>query len=141
MKPLPTREDFVTFESLDEISAFESLGGKSLEEVQALCQAYPLAVCEDLLFMGDEAYDYYVQAAIDYIRSPQSAEDDAMCSAFYAMLSSRADARSEMVREPRIRDALDFVIQHFEKFNVSVRIYGDLRAKYVTLRQQLFDGT
>jgi hypothetical protein len=61
---------------LDERTAYEHFYGKSLEEAVALFREIDHVYIEDLAWMGDVAFDFYVDAYIAYLlESPRNTVD------------------------------------------------------------------
>ena len=134
---LPTRQDINVHDSLDERSACEHFFGKSLQEAEALFRENSLSYQEDLMFMGPSAFRFYVQAAISYIRSEASTGDSAIASCFASLLEHRLEYEAEELRPvaEHLAGICGYIVEHYDRFDLTPEIFGDLRPRFQTLRQ------
>ena len=134
--PIPTREEINVYDSLDERSACEHFLGKTLHEAEKLFRENSLYYQEDLQWMGPVAFRYYVTAAISYIRSQAAIGDSDIISCLAGILKSRLEHEPNELRPvaDRLAYICDYMIDHYDKFEVTREIYGDIRVRLVTLR-------
>lgn len=101
---LPTRLDISpsNLESAEEKSAYKHFFGKTLEEARAMfaetsgfgCHIYII----DLWWMGKRAFDYYVQAYIDWLESCSPADDVAADDVVRDILAGDIEEAMSVVR-------------------------------------------
>jgi hypothetical protein len=136
---LPAREEINVHDSLDERSACKNFLGKNLEEAEALFHENFLHYQEDLMWMGPVAFQYYVPAAIRYIQSPESKGDSDAINCFLGLFEFRFEYEPKSF-QPIAKELIDicrFIVEHYDQFDVTPEIYGDLRSRYEKLIQQL----
>jgi hypothetical protein len=134
---LPRREDINVHDSLDEISASDHFYGKTLEEAEALFREDAYRYQEDLMWMGPRAFAFYLPAVSSYLRSDDSAGDDALVDALYNIFEFRMAETEFPLASDTVRRIVDYVVEHFEKFAVDTSIYGDLLDRYRKLQARL----
>lgn len=124
-------------EGLDGQNAVRHFLGKTREQITEEFADQGLVYQEDLMFMGCQAFCFYLPAAVDYVVSPAAMGDDivaALCSVIEFRLEHDApeiaDAYSEIVR------FADHVLEHYEDFDLTPSIYGDLRPRLASIQQQ-----
>ena len=93
------------------------------------------------MWMGPRAFHFYLQAAINYLRSEHSAGDDHMISCLYEIVVFRSQQEEFLLAIDRINEMIDYVIDNYDKFDVDKDIYGDLIGKYKQLQSKLKDIT
>ena len=143
---LPTREEINVHDSLDERWACKNFLGKSLKEAEALFRENSLTYQEDLMWMGPVAFRYYVQAAIEYVQSPESEGDDCMIDCFAMILEFRLEyERQELLPiAPQLVDACQYIIANFKRFNDAdpeLYIHLDFRPRYKKLVENILKRT
>jgi hypothetical protein len=113
--------------------------GKNLEEAEALFRENSMTYQEDLMFMGVAGFRFYVQAAINYIRSASAAGDSDMINCFAGILESRLIYEPEELRPvaQQLASICAYIIEHYERFDVGPEFYGDLRPRLRAFEQQL----
>jgi hypothetical protein len=137
---LPTESEFNVYNSLDEITACKHFCGKNLEEAEALFREGGLYYTEDLMFMGGRAFPFYLQAAVNYLKSEHAAGDADMINGLRSVLKIRMDDKEFSLAIDIAKDVVDYVIANYDKFEVDHTIYGDLQASYKQIKNQL-EGT
>jgi hypothetical protein len=134
---LPTAKEIDPYDSLDGRAACKNFLGKSLDEAEALFRENSLHYQEDLMWMGPVAFRYYIQAAISYIQSEAATNDSAIASCIAMILEFRLEHESADLVP--IADQLAFIcryiIEHYERFDLTPEIYGDVRARIQALQQ------
>jgi len=134
---LPSEHDFVVHGSLDEIAAFKLLGGKWSDEARLVFAEDTFGANEALMWMGPRAFSYYVRSASDYLKSADSSGDPIMLSGFHAALEFRANEDLRLLQVDHIREALDYLIANYDKYEVDVKTHGDLLRQLVELRRRI----
>lgn len=136
---LPTREEINIHDSLDERNACAHFLGKTLKQAEELFRENSIDYQEDLMWMGIGAFKYYVQAFISYIQSKESAGDSDAINCFAGLLEFRVEREQENLNPiaQQLANACRYIISHYDRFDVTTEIYGDLRARYEGLIQKL----
>jgi hypothetical protein len=134
---LPTRDEINIHDSLDERSACEHFLGKTQEQAEALFRENSLYYQEDLMFMGASAFRFYVQALIRYIRSEAATDDSDIINCFAGILEHRLAHEAEELRPAarRLGSICGYILEHYERFDLTPDIYGDLRPRFQALQQ------
>jgi hypothetical protein len=138
---LPTEDEINVHNSLDEISASQHFLNKTLEQAEDLFRENSAYYQEDLMWMGPRAFAFYLQAAINYLRSEHSAGDAHMIDCLHEIVVFRSDEEGFLLAIDRINEMIDYVIDNYDKFDADKDIYGDLIGKYTELQSQLKDIT
>lgn len=134
---LPTRQDLNVHDSLDERHACKIFFGKSIEEAEALFRENALFYHEDLMWMGPVAFRFYVGGAIRYIHSEAASGDSDAVNSFASVLEFRLEHDSaELVPVAEQLAAIcGYIVQHYQRFDLTPEIYGDVRARFQALQQ------
>lgn len=137
MQP-PTRAEINVYDSLDEQSAVTHFLGKNLEEAEALFRENSCHYAEDLMWMGPVAFRYYINAAIQYLRSDAAAGDSSMVSGLACALEFRLEYEAHELASVSVLLAAicAYVVDHIGKFKLSV-YDEDLPTRFVALRDRL----
>jgi hypothetical protein len=135
--PIPSREDLIVYDCLDEQSACEHFLGKSLEEAEALFRENFLYYQEDLMWMGPRAFHYYVRAAINDLRSDNAAVDEAAYFATPIEFRLEYDPQDLLPVAGELAAVCQSVIDQWPRFQEGAEGYGDVLARYVKLRDAL----
>jgi hypothetical protein len=135
---VPTSKEINPWDSLDGETACKNFLGKTLDEAEALFRENSLLYQEDLLWMGPIAFRYYVAAAMRYIQSEGSLGDPDFISCFVGILELRQ--QQEPAELAPISEQLiaicDYIMEHFDKFDMQGEIYGDVAARVKSVRQR-----
>lgn len=134
---MPTESDINVYNSLDEIAARDHFLNKTVEEAEELFQENSAYYQEDLMWMGPRAFPYYLQSAINYLKSEHAAGDDHMIDCLYEIVMFRLDQEGFSLAIERVNELADYVINNYDKFIVDHDVYGDLLGKYKKLKSQL----
>lgn len=128
---LPTKEEINVHDSLDERRACKHFLGKTPEQAEALFRENALHYQEDLMWMGPVAFRYYVPAFIRCLESPESSGDSDAINCFIGLLEFRLKYEREEVQPMAtvLKEACGRILTDFDRFDASVEIYGDLRAR------------
>lgn len=138
---LPKKDEINVYNSLDEISACEHFFNKTLEQAEALFRENSAYYQEDLMWMGPRAFQFYLQSAINYLESDDSAGDSHLIDSLYEIVVFRSKDKEFSLAINRIAKMIDYVINNYAKFNVNADVYGDLLGKYRQLQKQLKEMT
>jgi hypothetical protein len=139
---LPTREDINVHNSLDEQHACKVFFGKTLDQAELLFRENALFYSEDLMWMGAVAFQYYVQAFVQYIQSHESERDADATNCFVRLLEFRFEHEPQAIR-PIARElskACRHIIENYESYQIDPEIYGNLCPRCEQLIGQLASG-
>ena len=136
---LPTAEEIGGAGGLDEAYAVEHFLGKSVREAEALFRENDLYYLDDLGWMGPKAFCFYVPAAIAYLMSESASYQCDAVNFFHGKLERQLREHAEEIEPalPAIRDAVVYLLDHWEKFEINPEIYGDLRGNYEAILRDL----
>jgi hypothetical protein len=139
MNRIPTERDINVFDSLDEIHAVKHFLGKNLEEAEKLFQANFLSYQEDLMWMGPVAFAYYIIAAMNYLKSPISSDNSDAVNCFGSLIEFKLtyEESSLIPVASAIIETIHLMIADFQRFEIEIWIYGDLKAKLITLSGEI----
>lgn len=139
---LPTRQDINVHDSLDERAACDHFLGKTIAEAEALFRENSLKYQEDLMFMGARAFRFYVDALISYIQSDYAAGDSDIINCFAGILEFRLEHYADGLRSvaEKLAAACRYVVDHYDRFDLTPDICGDLRRRFEALRQAFLRG-
>jgi hypothetical protein len=133
---VPGAKEWQGYEAdLDVRHAYKLLFGKSTSDVvQHFAGARCIERANELLFMPRAAFQYYVFAFVEYIRSSEAEGDSDAGSVFLRLLASREkkDPGSVKTIYSELRETVNFVAGNQEYFDASPDIYGsfnDLEAE------------
>jgi len=136
---LPTKDEINVYNSLDEITACKHFLNKTLEEIEVLFRESSLAYGQDLMWMGTRAFDFYLQAVINYLQSDYSAGDNEIVDCLSSVIEFRLQEEEFSLAQDRVNTIIDYVIANYDKFEVDTNIYGDVLGTYRQLHNQLKD--
>jgi hypothetical protein len=133
---LPTASDLNVHDTLDERHACNAFLGKSVEEAEELFRENALFYQEDLMWMGPVAFRFYVESIIRYLESNMATDDADAISCFARVLEFRLedDPTQFVPIAGRIASICNYITEHTERFSLSEETYGDIRARFRTLR-------
>ena len=113
---IPSKTDIApSGKNPDELTAAENFLGMSCKQVlYDLCAGDMggYAHTEDLLWMGEKAFLYYLPAFIDYLRSEFSRGDADTADGFVFNVYHRLTGESSVTLPPDLRDQLAACMQH-----------------------------
>jgi hypothetical protein len=139
---IPSKEDFQLFpirsQDLDGWSAWEHFGGHTLEEAYEIFCSNPLYYQEDLMWMTPKPFCFYLPVFLRYLKSEDSDGDSGAISFVASVLEFQLAYAEDISSAFACIDLIcQFVLDHFKKFEDDFWIYGDLRAKYQAIRNQV----
>jgi hypothetical protein len=125
-------------EDLDGQYAVRNFLGKNQEEAEALFRESFITYSDDLMVMGVPAFRFYVPAAVRYIQSDAATGDSDAASCFAGLLEHRLefDAEELVAVAPLLASACRHILEHYDRFDLTSAIYGDLRPRFQTLEQK-----
>jgi len=129
---LPTQKDINVYGSLDEQYASEHFFGKDLHEAELLFRENCGYYCEDLMWMGIKAFQFYVTAAIRYLVSAGEQADEYDVQGFVSAVSFRFENDGKEFGTDvfsGIRACLLHLLAHWGDYDIDETIYADLRAE------------
>lgn len=118
MAAVPTEEQINPYGDLDGDVAVRNLLGKNVREALALLRENSDRYSEDYLWMGAQAFDYYVQALIEYLATDEARDDaqfvNAMLSTFRLRVEQDGPASRPAIAKMRefYRNALSDSERH-----------------------------
>jgi hypothetical protein len=141
---LPSADEINVFDSLDERSAVENFLGKSLAQARRLfCDDF-LTYSEDLMWMGPEAFRFYVPAAIDYLRSTESDGDSVAASSFCGLIEFRLCSCPDSIEPVKdlIRECIRAMLEDFDRYecnrgNLTFFVEENVAARYRKVLERL----
>jgi hypothetical protein len=126
--------------AIDERSTVEDFYGKTIEETQALFAGNFLWYSDELSVLPVKAFSFYVVAATNYLRSPESTGDPDSVNGFCHMLEHRLKHPKlglPVDALPNIRSTITSIVNDFGRFDADVEIYGDLIGRYRILADRV----
>jgi len=136
---LPTAKEINPYGDLDGQCAEKHFLGKTMEEAESLFRKASLTYQEDLMFMGPVAFRFYVRAAINYIESESARGDSDMINCFFGILKSRLKNNAKEIAPitTTLAAICSYIVTHYDKFDLTESVYGDLRPRFAALRSTL----
>jgi hypothetical protein len=133
----PTNQEINIHNSLDEITASEHFLGLNLKDAEALFVKDSFNYRWDLLWMGSKAFNYYVEAALNYLNGESSNGDVDFVDALYQIFEQRLQRERGELAVEKIVNVIDAILKNYEKFEVNDAIYSNLYLKFKKLRESL----
>ena len=85
--PVPTETDWRSEAwGPDAEYAYEMLNGKNYVETMQMFRDHAIARQEDVMFMPDRCFPFFFNIYMDYLLSPDSAEDSDAASCFFSLV-------------------------------------------------------
>lgn len=134
---LPTRQDINIFNSLDEETAIKHYYNKTLKEIEDLYHEYSLTYCQDLMWMGPVAFNFYLQAVINYLQSDHATGDSDVVNCLASVIEYRQNEQEFLTSVNGVNKIISYIIDNYEKFNIDKIIYEDMLLKYKKLYNKL----
>jgi hypothetical protein len=126
---IPGHAEWEGYETdLDATYAHELLFGKSIAEVQELFgDVRSIERADELLFMPQRAFQYYVFAFAEFVLSEQARGDPDSASPFLRLLISREERDPGSVADiyPHLLPAVEYAASHQQQYGADPNIYGD----------------
>ncbi len=126
---IPDKDDWeAAWRGLDEGCAFRNFYEKSLKEALALFQQCAVVYQEDLVYMPESPFRYYVRAYIYYLASERSRSDSDAANCFLMLIETRFRDHPDWLdcSWSRIVPVLQKIAEQQEDFyDANQTIYGD----------------
>ena len=120
-------------EDLDVKYAHKLFFGKSVPEViqHFTVSGRCIERADELLFMPRKAFQYYIFAFAEYLKSDESTGESDAASPFLNLLLNREEKDPDSVMEiyDDLFPVIDFVVSNQERFDADPEIYGNFREK------------
>lgn len=132
---LPTRQEINPFDDLDGRVACEHFFGKSLDEAEALFRENDVYYQGDLMWMGTPAFRFYLPAVFQFVRHGTDDISD-FVSHFAATLEFRLEYEADELTPvaSQLAEFCSYIVEHWSRFSEGAEAYGDVRARFETLR-------
>jgi hypothetical protein len=139
---IPTESDWGSYQSdLDQKYAHDLFAGHSNEEMQHHFRRNPIERTDELRFMPEVPFRYYVLGFRDFVMSgdfePLDAPDAASCFLRLALQKLETQPGYIVPVMPELLPAIQYVASNQEKFRADKKIYGDFQ-KIVARIQSLY---
>lgn len=135
---IPLLKDFTSQDIMypDEKYAIEHFLGKTFDEAKQLFIENDLYYADDLTWMGQKAFQYYLPAFTDYLISDRDASSDTL-NHFISIIKFKIEHEIESILLCRteLLNTLECCLNNYSKYKVEVEIYGDLEIEL----KKLFD--
>ena len=124
---------------LDVPYAYEHFNGKSLDEAEALFAENAMLYQEDLMFMPEKCFAYYVHAYINYLMSSNSKGDSDGASCFFSLYSVRKKEFASGGREliARTIELMEEMKGKQQWYDADLGIYGSFEEKADVIKHEL----
>lgn len=126
---IPSRDDWgEAWRGLDEASAFANFHGKSLREALLLFEEFALGYQEDLHYMPEMPFKYYLRAYVHYLWSDKSRNDSSGAGCFVGLIRSQLRKQPGWLNEswPRIERVLRKIAENPEFYGTDTHNYRNL---------------
>ncbi len=136
---LPTAQEINPVpEDLDGQVAAQNFLGKTPEQITREFRDHGMSYQEDLMFMGVAAFCFYFPAAVDYVASPEAVGDSDVINSLCSVVEFRLIDDFDEIKGafPAIVRFADHVLAHYDDFDLTPAIYGDLRPRFEAIRQK-----
>ena len=134
---LPQLKDFCEYEILypDEKKAVDHFLGKSLDDAKNLFSENDLYYADDLRWMGEKAFQYYLPAFIDFIMSDNVNISSDSLNNLVSLLRSKIENEMSTIKACKLflLESLVYCVQNYSKFEVDTKIYGDLKRELLDI--------
>ena len=138
---IPGKAEWSGHESdLDVRNAHELFFGRPYPElVQHFGGGRGIGRADELLFMPRAAFQYYVMAFVEYLRTPEAEGDSDAASPFLRLLISREKRDPGSVRQiyDRLSEIVDFVATNQSYYDADPNIYGSFADLAAEIRSQV----
>ena len=115
---VPSKEQLIDHDGLDERYVVKHWNGKTLDDAYRMFTEGGSAYCEDITYMSVAALHYYLPAALTYLQSTDSNDDCEVASGVMTSLScvcNRPDLTPPVVG--LIRSITNYVADNLPKFD------------------------
>jgi hypothetical protein len=136
---LPTEEEINVFDSLDERDAVKHFFGKDLEQAESLFRENFLRYQEDLMWMGPNAFHFYLPAAVSYLLGAESDHDLDAAHSFCGLIEHLLKWEHDRIAASAsiIRAAVVGILEKLGRFGCDLGSNGRLPSRYQRLLSRL----
>ena len=128
---IPLLKDFSSHKvmCLDEKQAIEHFLGKTFDDAKKLFKKNDLYYADDLRWMEEKAFQFYLPAFIEFIMSDDRNVSSDTLTSFLSLLRSKLEYELDAIKSCRsiLIKSLEYCIHNYSKFDVDIEIYGDLK--------------
>ncbi len=124
--PIPSRAAWGRLDDLDVNYAFNLYGGKSIAEVMQLFVHCPIERVGELRFVPWEVFSYYILWFTEFLTTDESRGECDCASCFLQLVLEKARAEPQKFKAlyPRLKPAVDIVVERQDFYEADVDIYG-----------------
>ena len=124
---------------IDTPDAYKHFQGKSRKDAVELFVENALCYQEDIMFMPEVCFRYYIHSYIDYLCSEQSVGCSDAASCFFGIVEVRKDdiVRADSDLWKRILDMLKRLASHQSWYAADTKIYGNFIERTAQCLQML----
>lgn len=129
---IPTKEDWEeAWLGLDEAYAFKNFFGKSLKEAMVLFEQCALNYQEDLSYMPENPFKYYIRAFNHYLSNDRSRGDSDGASSYISLIDSSLRDHSHWLYDSwsTVESVLLRIASEQVFFEASPEIYGSFERR------------
>lgn len=131
---IPTEADWRSEDwegDLDTEWAYREFHGKTMEEAVRLFEDNALRCSENLIYMPNRVFGFYLKAYITYLMSDAAVGDSNGASCFIGLIRLRAESKRDDIIPlwPEIEPMLKYLAEHQERFEAEWIIYGCFRSQ------------
>jgi hypothetical protein len=139
---IPTQSDFQLGpergQDLDAWHAWDTFGGRTLDEAYATFRENALGYQEDLMWMAPKPFCFYLPVVLRYVQSEESCGDSDIVNCLASNIEFHFQRGHDITAAFACIQAIcDYVLSQYSKFDVNEEIYGDLRPPYENLKRKI----
>jgi hypothetical protein len=142
MKAPPQKSAFGNMVDLDVKHAWETFGGKTVEDAYRGFKEAAFPQVENFRWIAPEAFVYYFPVVLRYVMSEDAKGDSDTISCFAGILESHLDDNRQALAVifADIAALSKRVVSHYADYDASYNIYGDLKSRYEKIAKQVEQG-
>ena len=132
MKSLPQKSAFGDPRDLDVKRAWQSLGGKSIEDAFRVFVQNPCGEIDNFRWVAPEAFVFYFPIVARYVTSEAAKGDSDTISSLAGILEFQLE-HSRLGLSPVFRDIgalCQHIINCYEDYDLNYDLYGDVKSRY-----------
>ena len=140
---IPTREEISPYGDPDEEVAAKNFLGKDLAQAEKLFGSSFKIYSEDLMWMGERAFCYYARAAMAYVRSEESRDDDSVIIHLSGVIDFQLDYDGDCLKQSpvlgELRSIVAYVLDEWQKFTTPWEDGEEYKKSFVRVLRKLDD--
>ena len=116
--------------------------GKDLAQAEKLFGSSFCIYSEDLMWMGERAFCYYARAAMAYVRSEESRDDDSVIIHLSGVIDFQLDDGDYLKQSPvlgELRSIVAYVLDEWQKFTTPLEKGEQYKKSFVRVLRKLDD--